>query len=561
MQRSLGTNGTGTRQDTSNAQHLDLEVCIVGAGFAGIYLLHRMREEGFTGMKIIEAGNMLGGTWAWNSYPGARVDSPYPVYQMSIPQLYDGWVWKEKYPSSAELKEYFKHVDKVLDISRDVIFNTKVTEATFNASSNRWHVTCDDGTTISCHFLISCVGFAARRHFPDWPGFDKFQGFICHSSFWPQDGVNIKSKSVAVVGTGATGIQIAQEFSKEASHLTAFVRTPNLCLPMRQSPIDPTQIKQDAETLHEILSHKRFENTGGFNWPTPTRAGTDDTPAQREAVFESVWQRGGFEPLFTYTDMLTNESTNNHLYDFWARKTRSRMTDPYKKSLLIPEIAPHPFGGKRPSLEQDYYEQMDKPHVTLIDVKSNPITHLTEKGIVTADGKVHECDVIALATGFDTGTGSIKEVDFIGVDGITLVEKWKRYTWTYLGMAVHGFPNFFFTYGPHSPTAYVNGPSLVEPQAEWILSVMQRMKQRGFGRIEAKEEAEKQWSEMIRRIHALTLRDRVEGWYMGTNIPGKPREAMNYAGELKDYLKTLRDVLERDFEGFEMTKVRENSVI
>ncbi|KAF7191091.1 Cyclopentanone 1,2-monooxygenase [Pseudocercospora fuligena] len=481
---SNGTNGTSSHSSGHPVQ-LDLDAVIIGGGFAGVYLLHRLRQEGFN-VKIVEAGSALGGIWYWNNYPGARVDSQWPVYQLSIQEVFNTFEWKEQYPGSAELQRYFEHTDKVLNISKDTLFHTRVKAATWNDDSHRWHIECDNGTEITSKFMHCCLGFAAKRHFPDWPGFDDFQGYVCHSSFWPKEGIDMRGKRVGVVGNGATGIQIAQESAKDAEHLSVFIRTPNTCIPMNQRPVDPS---------------------------------------------------------------------NRHVYDFWARNVRKRIKDPVKRDILAPVEPLHPFAGKRPSLEQDYYEQMDKDHVDIVYLRETPIEKLVPEGIVTSDGKLHKLDILALATGFDSLTGGFMEIDIKGIDGEVLNQKWsgEQGALSYLGLSVNQFPNMFYTYGPHAPTAYGNGPSIVEPQCEWILKTMQLMAKDGKTKINAQAQAEQEWKKITNDFHAATVRDSVDSWYMGTNIPGKPRQALNYAGGLTRYIDSINGCQEKGFEGFDLS--------
>ncbi|KAK3113017.1 hypothetical protein LTR53_010106 [Teratosphaeriaceae sp. CCFEE 6253] len=443
MQRSIGghpANGSNNGTNGHADRHLELDALIVGAGFAGVYLLHRLRQEGYN-VKIAEAGTGLGGIWHWNSYPGARVDSQYPVYAYGIPEVYNTWSWTEQYPGEKELKRYFQHVDKVLDISKDVLYEHKVVAAGFDPAIDKWRLVCENGVRITARFFLGCLGFAAKRYFPDWPGFDQYKGYVCHSSFWPTEGVDMKGKRVAVIGTGATGIQIAQEAAKEAKHLTCFVRTPNLCIPMNQGPVDPEAAKRDLETLHGKLNVDRYDNVAGFLYSAPTKGVFDDPPDVQQAVMEEAWRLGGFRLIFCYNDIITDQAANDVVYDFWAKKRRAQMTDPVKRDILAPEVQPHAFGGKRPSLEQDYYYQMDQDHVKIVPVKQNSISHITESGIVTEDGELHEVDVIALATGFDSVTGGLKDLDLTGLDGEKLAEKWRMGTYTYLGMTCANFPN------------------------------------------------------------------------------------------------------------------------
>ncbi|EME83105.1 uncharacterized protein MYCFIDRAFT_188249 [Pseudocercospora fijiensis CIRAD86] len=464
-------------EGTSTASTTPGFLCESG-GFAGVYLLHRLRQEGFN-VKIAEAGSALGGIWYWNNYPGARVDSPWPVYQLSIPEVFSTFEWKEHYPGSAELQRYFEHADKVLNISKDTLYHTRVKAATWDDESHRWHVECDNGTKITAKFMHCCLGFAAKRHFPDWPGFDDFQGYVCHSSFWPKEGIDMRGKRVGVVGNGATGIQIAQESAKDAEHLSVFIRTPNTCIPMNQRPVDPIKAKKDLEDyIPRMLQKERFRTMGGFLYSDPTKTIKETSPEERERILQHAWDNG-----------------------------------------------------------------------------ETPIEKLVPQGIVTADGKLHELDILALATGFDSLTGGFMEIDIKGIDGEALKQKWsgEQGALSYLGLCVNQFPNMFYTYGPHAPTAYGNGPSIVEPQCEWILKTMQLMAKDGKTKINAQAQAEQEWKKVVNELHAATVRDSVDSWYMGTNIPGKPRQALNYAGGLANYIDSINGSQEKGFEGFDLS--------
>lgn len=373
---------------------------------------------------------------------------------------------------------------------------------------------------------------------------------MLHSSFWPSEGVDVRGKKAAVVGTGATGIQIAQTIARDAGELTVFQRTPNLCCPMRQASIEPEQAKKDIETLQDRMDN-RLKFHAGFEYQSQVFDTFSHTPEEREAHFEQLWEIGGFRMLANnYSDMMSNVKSNREAYNFWCKKTRARITDPEKRDILAPLEPPHPFGGKRLSLEQDFYEQMNKPNVHIVNIKKNPVAKIVPEGIVTSDGKLHELDIIALATGFDSFTGGLKDINPVGVDGVSLCDKWDKGTFTYLGLSVHGFPNMFFLYGPHAPTAYSNGPSCTEPQGDWVVEVLKSMRDKGLTRIDASKEAELEWKRNVVELHKKTLRDTVDSWYMGTNIPGKVREPLNYAGGIPTYVKTIREVLDNGYEGF-----------
>ena len=429
------------------ANNLNVDVLIVGAGFGGVYLLHKLRDELGLSCKVYEAGKDLGGIWHWNCYPGARVDSEVPVYEYSIEKVWKDWVWTEKYPGWAELREYFKHVDKQLDISRDVSFDTRVVAAQFDQETQKWIVKTEDGRAATCKYLILATGFAAKRHFPDWKGLDTFKGIMHHSSFWPEEGVDVKGKRVAVVGTGSTGVQIAQEYGPDAAELTVFQRTPNLALPMRQRKLTTEEQKNAKAEYPELFKH-RMTTFAGFTYDFSKKNTFEDTPEDREAFFEHLWQNGGFQFwLATYKDMLFDAKANREAYEFWAKKVRARIQDPEKRDILAPLEPPHAFGTKRPSLEQTYYDQFNSPHMKVVDIKKNPMVEVKENGILTADGKLHEVDVIALATGFDSVTGGMKNMGLKDINGVDLREKWSTGTWSYLGMTCNGYPNMFFLYG------------------------------------------------------------------------------------------------------------------
>ncbi|OCK78384.1 FAD/NAD(P)-binding domain-containing protein [Lepidopterella palustris CBS 459.81] len=530
---------------------MDLDVLIVGAGFAGCYLLYQLRKRNFA-VKVVEAGSDLGGVWHWNSYPGARVDSQYPIYAYSLPEVYTDWTWTQQYPDSAELRAYFAHVEKKLDLKKDVILNTVVTAAEFNTDTNKWTVHCNNGQTIRTSFFIPAIGFSAKRYFPDWEGLDTFKGVMHHSSFWPREGIDVRGKKMGVVGTGATGIQIVQECAKEAGELIVFQRTPNTCCPMNQAALSvKEQEKHKAD--YPAIFKERLTHDAGFMYSRRDILTFSHTPEQREAFYEELWKMGGFRfSGNTYCDMGSNEAANLEAYKFWRKKVRARIHDPETAEILAPEKPPHPFAGKRISLEQDYYEQFNKPNVHVVDVKNNPIKRVVEKGIITADGKLHELDIIALATGFDAITGGLKDIQIRGLNGERLADKWKRGTWTYLGMATSGYPNFFFTYGPQAPTAMSNGPSSIEPQCDWIVQVLEDMRAKGLKRINASTEAEGEWRVTVNEQSAKGLRHNVDSWWMGANIPGKPREALNWGGGLPLYIKTITEVLDKGLQGFEV---------
>ncbi|ETI24222.1 hypothetical protein G647_03591 [Cladophialophora carrionii CBS 160.54] len=553
------TNGTHdadkahTNGDHTESQPLDM--VIVGAGFAGVYLLHQLRRRGFKA-KIVEAGSDLGGIWYWNRYPGARVDSQYPVYALSIPEVYKDWTWSSHYPDHAELRAYFEHVEDRLHVKKDCVFDSKVTAATWDDTTCLWTITCETGRTFTTRYWTACTGFAAKRYFPAWEGLDDFKGVIHHSSFWPKEGVDVKGKRVAVVGTGATGVQITQEWAKEIGpdgHLKMFQRTPNYACPMNQVFMTKEeQLKLVDELADRFAERNNFYN--GFLYQWRDNLTFDHSEEERREFYEMLWKMGGFRFLMNnYYDMTRDSVANQTAYDFWREKVHARVHDERKAELLAPKEKPHLFGGKRLSLEQDFYDHFNKPNVDVIDTRTNPIVRFTPDGIVQEDGTFHALDVIALATGFDSITGGLKDMHVTGVDGVVLADKWAAGTWTYLGISTAGFPNFFFTYGPQAPTAFSNGPSCIEIQADWIVEVLEDMAARNLRKMNPQRRAEEQWRELVFELINDTPRGKVDSWYNGANIPGKPREHLNYAGGIPRYKKTLEEVRKGGYEGFELS--------
>uniref|UniRef100_A0A7E4UYQ8 Flavin-containing monooxygenase n=1 Tax=Panagrellus redivivus TaxID=6233 RepID=A0A7E4UYQ8_PANRE len=535
------------------ADNLHVDVLIVGAGFSGVYLLHKLRGAGFK-VKIFEAGTAFGGTWRWNCYPGARVDSDLPVYELSLPEVWKNWTWKERFPGWQELQDYFDYCDHKLDLHKDTAFNTVVTEAQFDKKTGLWNVKTADGRHCFAKYLLPCVGFAAKRYIPDWPGLETFEGEIHHSSFWPVDDVDVAGKRAAVIGTGSTGVQITQEWAKSAKELTVFQRTPNLCIHMAQRNV-PMKEQNNKKVIYDELFKKRETGFGGFTFTFVEKKGDEFTEEEANAFMETLWTNGDFSFwVGTFADIYENMKTNKMAYDFWRKKVWERVKDPKTAELLAPEVPPHPWGCKRPSLEQDYYEQFNKPNVHLVSVKNNPIVRVEPKGVVTADGKLHEVDVIAVATGFDAVTGSMINMNLHDAQGHHLKDLWKDGARTYLGLSIHGFPNMFYTYGPQAPTAFSNGPTLIEIQSNWIVEVIQQMEKNNVKYIEAKEEAQNEWADHVRELADKTLFPLADSWYMGANVPGKKREMTCYLKGVPAYKQTIREKLEEGLKGYELVK-------
>ena len=528
----------------------ELDVLVIGAGFAGIYQLDRLRALGHS-VKVFEAGAELGGIWYWNCYPGARVDTEGPLYQFAYKDLWKDWEWRHLYPGWSEMREYFAYVDRKLDISKDVRFNTRVETAEFDTDRNQWVVHASDGTTVRCSYLVPCLGFAAKPYLPPIPGRDTFAGICHHTALWPQEGVDLSGKRVAVIGTGASGVQVIQEAARDAADLTVFQRTPNLAMPMGQRTLTP----EDQAELKAGLPARfdsRADTFAGFDFDfIPTNA-VDVSDEERTAGYERLWRAGGFRFwLAVYQDTLFDQRSNDYAYAFWRDKVRARIKDPALAEKLAPTTPIHPFGVKRPSLEQNYYDVYNQDNVHLVDVNETAIEAITERGIRTADGVEREFDIIVLATGFDSVSGGLTRLDIRGTDGELLRDKWASGVRTHLGMATAGFPNMLFLYGPQSPSGFCNGPTCAEIQGEMVVETVDHLLRHGRPRFEATPEAEAEWTDHVAALVAPTLFGKAKSWYMGANIPGKPIQSLNYPGGLPLYRAKYAESKEHDYAGFQ----------
>ena len=526
----------------------DLDVVIVGAGFAGLYLLDRLRSMGMF-VQVFEAGDAPGGVWYWNCYPGARVDSPGPMYQFSRDDLWRDWKFSELYPSWQEIREYFHYVDKKLDLSRDIRFNRRVNEADFDPARNRWTVYSSDGSVTRARYFVLCTGLGSKPYIPELPGLSDFAGERHHTALWPQQGLDLAGKRVGVIGTGASGVQVAQEAAGVAAHLTVFQRTPNLALPMRQRKLDDDTIRR-MKGDYPRAYQKRRTTFGGFDYEFLEKSASEVSEDERRATFERVWNIGGFAPwVGSFNDLLTNEHSNRAAYDFWRDKTRARINDPAVAEMLAPTEPIHPYGTKRPSLEQNFFDIFNLSNVSLVDLRKTPIERVTRSGIKTAAGE-HDLDVLVLATGFDAVTGGLTSIDIRGTQGETLREKWAKGVRAHLGMAAAGFPNLLFVYGPHSPNAFANGPTCAELQGDWIVGLLDHVRQRDWKRFEATAPGEEEWRTQVLALADATLFPQADSWYLGANIPGKPREMLSFAGGLSTYMAKCNESAERGYEGF-----------
>jgi len=494
--------------------------------------LYRIKDLnlGFT-VKIYEKAPESGGIWYWNCYPGARVDSDAPIYQLFDKELWSTFTFSERFPGGPELRKYFKHVEKTWNITPDIEYNKGVTGATWDSTGNVWKVLCEDGSVTYCKWLLSCLGAGNRTHIPSFPEVERFKGKVYHTARWPQGGVDMKGKKVAVVGTGASGVQVIQEIGDEVEHLTIYQRTPNLCMPMSQKKLDPQREEEKKKSGWYELALGVCRQTIGATGDFPAlKSAMDDTPEQRKKYLDYLWTSGGFKFWQgSYYDLVANPETNAEVYKYWRSRVLERIKNPRKQELLAPAKAPHPWGTKRPSLEQRYYEVVDQDHIDIIDVSTSPIISFGERGLITKEEGEIPVDIVVLATGFDNML-SISTLNLVGRNGETIQDHWRNGVRSSMGIAVPGFPNLFYLYGTQAPSAFANGPSLNQFQAEWVAETIQACEKEGVTSFEAKKEMEDQWVELLQSEWNKTLFPQARSWYSGSNIPGRKPEGMFWIG-------------------------------
>lgn len=480
--------------------------------------------------KALEKASGSGGIWYWNIYPGARVDTENPLYQLWDKELWEDFTFKERFPDWQDLLRYFNHVENKWDLKKDIIYDADVIGADFDEKSNRWLVSCRNGMQARARWFIPAIGFAAKSYTPPFKGLDTYKGIMHHTALWPNGKIDFTGKRVAVIGTGASGVQVIQEVAKDVSQLVIYQRTPNYALPMHQRTLDPAeeQYKKDSGQYEDIMQ-KTYESVSGLGVNPRPRKTTDATPEEREKVYHEILvEKGGFNFWWNgYSDLMFNEKANDEAYSFWRNSVHKRMKDKNKAEVVAPLDKPHPWGAKRPSLEQTYYELLDLDHVKIVDLEKTTLLEITETGIRTSESE-EPFEIIVLATGFDSVTGSLGQLQIRGTHGKTLSQHWANGLRTSMGFSVNKFPNMFMIYGPQGPTAFANGPSCTQIQAEFIEKIIKDCEAKGITRIEATEEAELDWKERTDAVWANSLYPRAKSWWQGANIPGKRVEALNW---------------------------------
>jgi cation diffusion facilitator CzcD-associated flavoprotein CzcO len=527
---------------------IEVDALVVGAGFAGLYQLLCLRDRLGLSVKALEAGEGVGGTWYWNRYPGARCDSESHVYWYTFsPDLMREWEWSERYPGQAEILRYLNFVADRFDLKRAILFNSRVTSAQYDEAANRWRVRTERGETFVATYLVTAVGCLSTANVPNIPGLRDFKGDWYHTGQWPHGGVDFSGKRVGMIGTGSTGIQAAPVIAAQARHLTVFQRTANYSVPARNVPLTP-DFKQYVKQHAREIRAATHETYNGMGFKVEDRKAVETSPEEREAIYEAAWQRGGLQFRATFQDMLVSKAANDTAADFIKRKICSIVKDP-RTAAILSDID-HPYAAKRPPIDTEYFETYNRPNVTLVDVKAAPIQRISEAGICTAEAE-YPVDIIVFATGFDAMTGPLLRMNVRGRAGIALKEVWAAGPRNYLGLQIAGFPNLFTITGPGSPSVLCNMPVAIEHHADWITDCIAHMREKGLERIEARPEAVEQWVAEVNAVANRTLLPLAKhSWYLGANIPGKPRVFMPYAGGMVRYREICQDVVAKDYQGF-----------
>lgn len=538
------------RSATDGPEQLShVDAVIVGAGFAGLYMVHRLRGLGLSA-RVFEAGGGIGGTWYWNRYPGARCDVQSMDYSYSFcDELQQEWRWTERYASQPEILTYVEHVADRFDLRRDIQLDTRVTAAHFDEVTNRWHIETDRGDRVSARFCIMATGCLSTSRIPAFPGLEEFSGKTYHTSHWPHTDVAFDGQRVGVIGTGSSAIQSIPIIARQAAHLVVFQRTPNYSVPARNAPLDPDYECQVKANYAEFRREAR-ESRAGFVVPVTGQAALAVSPEERQREYERRWQHGGLGFGAAYTDLLTEQAANDTAAQFFRAKIHAIVGDPTVAETLVPKG--YPFGTKRVCVDTDYYHTFNRDNVTLIDLRSEPLAAITPRGVRTLASE-YEFDSIVFATGFDAMTGALLNIDIRGRGGITLREKWAEGPRTYLGIAIAGFPNLFTITGPGSPSVLSNMMVSIEQHVDWIADCLAQMHAEHLHVIEATFEAENDWVAHVNEVADATLYPLATSWYTGANIPGKPRIFMPYVGGVGAYRTKCDEIAARNYEGFKRT--------
>jgi cyclohexanone monooxygenase len=529
------------------------DAVVVGAGFAGMYMLHRLRQQGLS-VRVYEQGDGVGGTWYWNRYPGARCDVESMQYSYSFSdELQQEWDWSERYAPQPEILKYANHVADRFDLRPDIQFNTRVEQAVFDESTDRWSVTISangETKTVTAAYVVLATGCLSNARMPDIKGLKDFKGEVYHTGHWPHHPVDFTGKRVAVIGTGSSALQSVPVIAAQASHLTVFQRTANFSIPARNAPLTPDERDAFRANYPEIRRIAREDMRNGIYQELPDRGALDDGDDERRAKYEARWSKGGLTFMGIYNNLALDQAANDTAASFVRDKIAEIVSDPQTAKLLQP--SDHPIGSKRICVDTDYYATFNRTNVTLVDIKAGGIDEISPNA-VRAGGRDYEVDALVLATGFDAMTGSVAKIDIHGRDGRTLNQKWAEGPRTYLGLMSAGFPNLFVITGPGSPSVLSNMIVSIEQHVDWIADCIGYMRAHGFAAMEAATDTEDRWVAHVNEVAYATLYPQANSWYMGANIPGKPRIFMPYIGGVGAYRQICNDVAAKGYQGFRMT--------
>jgi cyclohexanone monooxygenase len=537
--------GTTTRPERPAEVGTVLDAVVVGAGFAGMYMLHRLRGLGFSA-RVFEAGGGVGGTWYWNRYPGARCDVESMQYSFSFSeQLDQDWNWSEKYAPQPEILCYANHVADRFDLRRHIVFDTRVTAATFDEDVKCWLVETDRGDRVVAKFLIMAIGCLSAPNRPRFNGIEDFRGPIYHTGEWPHEGVDFTGLRVGVIGTGSSAVQSIPIIAQEASSLTVFQRTATWSVPAWNEKLTPEYL-QAAKADYPALRAKARARPTGFYFPYNMKPALEASAEERDQQYEEAWARGGLPFLGAYGDLLFEKAANDTIADFARGKIRSIVKDPATAELLCPDNV---FGCKRLCVDTGYFETYNMPHVKLVDVSRTPIERFTADGI-EVKGIAYRLDAVVCATGFAAMTGSFDKIAITGRNGLTLAEKWRAGPRAYLGIASVGFPNLFMITGPGSPSVLASMIQAIEQHVDWLADCIGHMRDVGATSIEPTLRDEDAWVEHVNDVSTVSLRATCSSWYVGTNIAGRPRVFMPYIGGFPVYVQKCNEVMSGGFDGF-----------
>ncbi len=532
------------------------DAVVIGAGFAGMYMLKRLRDDQGMNVQVYERGSGVGGTWFWNRYPGARCDSESYVYCFSFDDdLLQEWNWSGKYPEQPEILSYLNHVADRFDLRSGIQFNTSVTAAHFNDDTGLWEVETDQGDHVTAQYVVTAIGCISTGQIPQIPGLDSFEGEWHHTGAWPHEGVEFEGKRVAVIGTGSSGIQSIPVIARESEHLTVFQRTPQYTIPAQHGTVDQAFLKEVKANYRQILDEAKH-TAAGFPYDASETSALEVSDEERQETYERLWEKGGFHfMLGSYSDIATDRRANDTASEFIRQKIREIVNDPETAERLLPRD--HPFSSKRALIDTNYFDTYNRDNVDLVDIRHFPIEEITPTGLRTADGQEYEVDTIVFATGYDAMTGTFFNIDIAGRDGRQLKEKWSEGPTTYLGLATADFPNMFMITGPQSPSVLSNMPVSIEQHVEWISDFIEYLREHAIDVVDADPQAEVDWVQHVSDIADQTMYMLADSWYLGANIPGKPRVFMPYAGGVGPYRERCDEIAANSYEGFVMSDAAE----